>query len=150
LKVPSAPPVGSVIGYEYLWQSQRRDREDGAKTYPAAVILSISREGNGDLAYVLGISHSPPVEGQRAMLVPAKLKRHLGLDAQPSWIYTDQLNVFVWPGPDLRPASHISSKAGGDNTCVIGALPEDWFDLVKLHLGESRRQARLAGIKRTE
>jgi hypothetical protein len=49
-------------------------------------------------------------------------KRHLGLDDKASWIYTDQLNVFVWAGADLRPASWLSDKPNLDG-CVIGALP---------------------------
>ena len=32
--------------------------------------------------------------------VPRKLKRHLGLDEEPYWICTDQINEFTWPGPE--------------------------------------------------
>ncbi|MGE6740192.1 plasmid maintenance toxin (PemK-like) [Allorhizobium pseudoryzae] len=137
MKVPLTPPVGHVIAYEYLWHSKLGTRNDGEKTYPAAVVLARDDMGPTPVAYVLGISHSPPRVGQRALEVPAKLKRHLGLDDAPSWIYTDELNVFSWPGPDIRPAEHLSNLPKARNTCVIGPLPTDRFSLVKAHLVES-------------
>jgi hypothetical protein len=101
------------------------------------------------LAYVLGISHKPPMAGERAMEVPLKLKRHLGMDDRPTWIYTDQINVFAWPGPDLRPAEQLSSIPSARGGCIIGALPIDWFESLKLHLQESHRLKKINPIKRT-
>lgn len=99
--------MGHVISYEYLWKSGAGETKDGRAAYPAAVILARDDLGPSPVAYVLGISHSPPRQDDRAMPVPPKLKRYLGLDDAPSWIYTDQLNVFVWPGPDLRPGEWL-------------------------------------------
>jgi hypothetical protein len=50
-----------------------------------------------------------------AVALPAALKRHLGLDPEPSWIIVSEANQFVWPGPDLSPISraHPSSFAYG-------------------------------------
>jgi hypothetical protein len=98
----------------------------------------------------VALSHSPPRAADRALIVPPKLKRHLGLDAAPSWIYTDELNVFAWPGPDLRPAERLSSRPSARGTRVIGALPSDWFAEVLQHLSESHRQARLQPVRRTQ
>src|SRR5438445_5204643 len=64
------------------------------------------------LAYVAAISHKPPTAAERAIEVPRKLKRHLGLDEDPSWIYTDQVNEFIWPGPDLQAADRLSNLPG--------------------------------------
>lgn len=150
MKIPAQPPIGHVIAYEYLWRSQRASREDGAKTYPAALILARNDQGPAPLVYALGISHKPPLPRERAIQIPAKLKRWLGLDEETSWIYTDQLNVFVWPGPDLRPASRLSHRPDIGDGCVIAPLPQDWFDLVKRHLEESRQLGKLAAIKRSE
>nr|WP_316652986.1 hypothetical protein [uncultured Gellertiella sp.] len=105
---------------------------------------------NSTLVYALGISHMPPPEGRRALEVPAKLCRWIGLDSRPQWIYTDELNLFVWPGPDLRPASRISRREGLEATCVLGALPGDWFEEVKRHFHESYVLKRLAITKRSE
>ena len=83
------------------------------------------------------------------MQVPPKLKRYLGLDDEPSWIYTDQLNIFVWPGPDLRPGEWLSTRPAASGTCVISPLPTDWFEEVKEHLAESYRLRMVETVKRT-
>jgi hypothetical protein len=136
------------VAYEFLWRSQRQYREDGFKVYPTAIVSARDLDGGAILTYALGISHSLPLSGQRAVEVPVRLKRHLGLDDRASWIYTDQLNVFVWAGADLRPASWLSDKPNLDS-CVIGALPSGWFQGLLGHLDESRKLQRLAAIKRT-
>ena len=140
MRIPAKPPVGHLVAYEYLWSSQAGDRDHGSKTYPVAVVLARQDRGPVPLAYVAAISHSPPRDGDRALPVPSKLKRHLGLDGEPSWIYTDEVNVFAWPGPDLRPARDLSSKPGATESCVIGPLPADWFAEVLRHLDESYRR----------
>ncbi|KRA41708.1 hypothetical protein ASD80_11730 [Devosia sp. Root635] len=81
--------------------------------------------------------------------MPAKLKKHLGLDQEPSWIYTSELNVFAWPGPDLRPGHYLSTHPAAVDDCVIGQLPSDWFEMVKAHVLESQRLEQLELTKRT-
>jgi hypothetical protein len=49
--------------------------------------------------------------------VPLRVARHLGLDEERSWIVTTELNVFVWPGPDLRPIRHQSGGRHDDVPC---------------------------------
>ena len=137
MRIPAKPPVGHLIAYEYLWFSQAETRGDGARAYPTAVIMARDDWGPISIAYALAISHSPPRKADRALPVPPKLKRHLGLDSEPSWIYTDQINVFGWPGPDLRPADQLSTLPAARDACTIGALPRDWFEQVKQHLEES-------------
>ena len=150
MKIPLSAPVGSIVAYEYLWHSQSGTRDDGEKTRPAVVVLSAVRDGSKEIVYCLGISHSEPKSHQRALPLPTKLLRYLGLSEEPSLAYTDQLNVFIWPGPDLRPASWLSSRPHTDDSCVIGHLPSDWFELLKMHLEESRQLGKLAAIKRSE
>jgi hypothetical protein len=43
------------------------------------------------------------------------VKRHLGLDDEPSWIITTEVNRFVWPGPDIRVVE-------GSDTPLYGAI----------------------------
>lgn len=150
MRVPAKPPVGHVVAYEYLWSSQTGKREDGAKVYPCSVVMADSTAGGQSIAYLLGISHSPPHAGERALQLPPQLKKRLGLDPEPAWIYLDQINVFVWPGPDLRPGSHISKRPGAADTCDIGALPDDWFAMLQREVVEGYRQKRMTLIKRTE
>jgi hypothetical protein len=54
---------------------------------------------------VAPMTHRPPSDPTRAILLPASVKRHLGLDEEASWIIADEVNRFAWPGPDLRPVS---------------------------------------------
>lgn len=145
--IPPKPPIGHLIAYEYLWLS-RSEINDAAKTYPVAVVAAREIVGPVTLAYVLGISHSLPKPNDRALEVPRKLKRHLGLDEEPSWIYTNQVNVFAWAGPDLRPAVRLTTLPSAKDTCVIGPLPSDWFDEVKRHLVESYRLKLVRAIER--
>lgn len=149
MKIPAVPPIGHVVAYEYLWASQAGERQDGAKTYPAALVMASQIEDGTVITYALGISHKAPTEDERALEVPPKLARWLGLDGKPMWIYTDQLNVFAWPGPDLRPADHLSDRPSAKGTCVIGELPFDWYEAVKEHLVESRKLGILKAQKRT-
>jgi hypothetical protein len=53
-------------------------------------------------------------------------KRRLGLDAGRSWIITNELNQFVWPGYDLRPISRAHP-----DTFHCGFLPTEIFAAVK-------------------
>ena len=112
--------------------------------------MADSTAGGQPVAYLLGISHSPPRADERALSVPLQLKLRLGLDREPAWVYLDQINVFVWPGPDLRPGSHISNRPAAADTCDLGALPEDWFALLVREVVEAYRQRRVRLIKRSE
>lgn len=150
MRIPKSPSAGHVIAYEYLWWSKHHVRSDAEKTYPATVLLARRDLGPSPLCYVLGISHKVPSAHERALEIPRKLKRHLGLDEAPSWLYTGEVNVFVWPGPDLRPAEWLSNLPSARGTCVIGALPTDWFATVVRHFQESFDLRPVNVVKRTE
>lgn len=47
----------------------------------------------------LPITHTPPVEAETAVEIPAATKSRLGLDAQRSWVVLTEANRFRWPGP---------------------------------------------------
>jgi hypothetical protein len=74
--------------------------------------------------------------------LPAKVKRHLGLDESPSWFILDEVNQFTWPGFDLRPVPH---QAG---TVVYGFIPPRLFQLAKAKLLEAQARRRVAVIPR--
>ncbi|MGB8400524.1 hypothetical protein [Bradyrhizobium sp.] len=60
MHIPDEPPIGNLVAYEYLWLSQEKAREDGAKVYPVAVIFAKKFIASVTLAYAVGISHKPP------------------------------------------------------------------------------------------
>lgn len=139
------PAPGLVIRYSYLWRHEHnRGRADGAKDRPVAVVLTVRRAGGNLVVYVAAITHRRPADPERGVPLPAKLKRHLGLDAEPSWIIADEVNRFVWPGPDLRP---ISARAPAQ--FAYGYLPEDLLATLIDRIDRIRRRGGLAMIPRS-
>ena len=45
---------------------------------------------------------------------------------KPSWVVVNEMNVFVWPGPDLRPVPKTDPP-----DCVYGILPASFFNDLK-------------------
>jgi hypothetical protein len=51
------------------------------------------------------ITHSAPTDPTSAVEIPLPVKRHLGLDDDPSWIIVAEGNEFLWPGYDFAQAA---------------------------------------------
>lgn len=99
---PDPPKPGQVIGYRYLWWSEhRKGQEEGAKDRPCAVVYAVGDNAGKTRVYVLPVTHARPGETEDAIALLPQWKQHLGLDTQPSWIITSELNHFEWPGPDI-------------------------------------------------
>jgi PemK-like, MazF-like toxin of type II toxin-antitoxin system len=99
------PETGLVISYSYLWRHQSGPGQtEGTKDRPCVIVLAVKRHENGTpVVTVAPITHSPPRGTSVAVEIPYKVKQHLGLDADRSWVVVDEFNEFVWPGFDLRP-----------------------------------------------
>jgi hypothetical protein len=99
------PPPGSVIRYAYLWaDEQRRGAEEGRKDRPTLVLALAVRDDAGKAEVLAAaITRVRPARPTNAVELPDAAKRELGLDDEASWIVTTEANVFVWPGPDVRP-----------------------------------------------
>ena len=102
------PEPGLVVSYAYLWHHEHQaGREEGLKDRPSVIVLVVEREAaGGTLVTVLPITHSAPVDPASAVEIPLPVKRHLGLDDDPSWIVVAEGNEFIWPGYDLRKLPH--------------------------------------------
>jgi PemK-like, MazF-like toxin of type II toxin-antitoxin system len=101
------PEPGLVISYACLWQSRARGRTGRGKNRPSVIVLAVERNADSDtVVTVLPITHSPPVDPVSGVEIPIPVKRHLGLDDDPSWIVVSEGNEFVWPGYDLRKRPH--------------------------------------------
>ena len=141
------PEEGLVISYAYLWLHEFRvGREEGVKARPCAIIASIRNDGDGkQRVRVVPITHLPPADLSVAIEIPQRVKQHLGLDDERSWVMLNESNEFTWPGPDLRKiASH------SDERFDYGFLPPRFFENIRqafLKLDKSRQAIR---IKRTE
>ena len=137
------PAPGLVISYAYLWRDERRRGiEEGRKDRPCAVVLAI-RDADGDLlVYVAPITHAEP-DDRRAIEIPPAVKRRLGLDVGRSWIVTDELNRFVWPGFDLRPISRAKP-----DVFHWGFLPMELFGDLRQAIAERQKEGRLRAVDR--
>ena len=139
----SPPQPGQVIRYAYLWWNEARDgRQDAIKDRPCSVVLTRVVRPGATIAYVLPITHTPPLKDERGIEIPRATKQRLGLDAQRSWIITTELNQFAWPGPDLRPTP--------SGEYLYGYLPENLMRLVLDQVKKHARDKRLKNIPRTE
>ncbi|HEX9877547.1 MAG TPA: hypothetical protein VGC50_12920 [Gammaproteobacteria bacterium] len=137
------PQPGEVIRYAYLWWNEARmGGEDGAKDRPCSVVLTRITDAGRTVAYVLPITHTPPLKKEDGVEIPQATKRRLGLDIERSWIITTELNRFTWPGPDLRPT------AAGEY--VYGYLPEKLMRIVLRQVKEHAREKQLKSVVRTE
>ena len=136
---PRTPFPGLVVRYAFLWSSEARQGRTGAsKDRPCVVVVAVRREGDVRFRVrVLPITHAAH-NTERAVALPAKLKRHLGLDADASWIVLDEANEFIWPGVDLRPISR--SRPG---VWSYGVLPVEVFDDLRARLRLIRDQRRV-------
>jgi hypothetical protein len=101
----------------------------------------VDKSGN-TIAYVLPITHTPPLNDEDGIEIPAATKQRLRLDAQRSWIITTEFNQFIWPGPDLRPTH------SGDY--LYGYLPERLMRLVLDQVKKRARDKQLQSVLRTE
>ena len=137
------PQPGQVIRYGYLWWNETRaGREHGAKDRPYGIVLTRILKSGNTVAYVLPITHSPPLNNEDGIEIPQATKRRLGLDAERSWIITTELNQFAWPGPDIR------LTASGDY--IYGYLPEKLMHLVLEQVKKHARHKQLKNVARTE
>ncbi len=106
------PQPGLVISYSFLWNSEHRQgRHEGTKNRPCVIVISSFNAADGKtMVRVAPVTHTPPADAETAVEIPSAVKRHLGLDDQRSWVMLDEMNVFAWPGFDLRPIGRHSDR----------------------------------------
>jgi hypothetical protein len=143
------PEVGLVISYSYLWkEEEERGHLEGRKHRPCAIVLAVDHpDAEGDShkqVAVVPITHSPPHDPNVAIQIPPRVKEHLGLDAERSWVILDEVNVFTWPGFDLRPIKK------GKTRVDYGLLPPRFFDQLIAKFTELRASGQVVATSRDE
>lgn len=149
MKIPKKPEPGLVLSYAYLWaDEQKRGQTEGLKDRPAAIVLVNADVGPSEIVYVVPITHSAPDENDTSKIpIPSKVKSRLGLDHETSWVNVTEVNVFVWPGVDLRPTKNVWGETG--ESCVYGFLPSRFFEKIKQDLEQHRKLNSVRIVKRT-
>lgn len=102
------------------------------KNRPCAIVLVVSDKDSGKKVTVAPITHTSPVDPNAAIEIPTKVKNHLGLDGECSWIILNDFNEFLWPGHDLR------TVVGKIGTYEYGFLPPAFFKQVVRKILELR------------
>jgi hypothetical protein len=135
------PTPGLVLRYAFLWRAEFEGGQDeGRKDRPCTVVVAAPELAGETRVYVLPVTHTPPSDPSLAMEIPVRVKQHLGLDDERSWIVLDEINDFLWPGYDLRPVPGSKPER-----IEYGILPPRFFDRVRtafLALAEVRRVKR--------
>src|SRR5664279_3990243 len=135
--MPLPPPeVGLVIRYGYLWRHEADRRRHQSKDRPACIVAAVTR-AEGTSIVVLPIARSPPRSDVGAIELPPRVKAHLGLDPEPSWVIVAECNVDVWPSPDLAPLP------GSRGHYVYGLLPPRLFRQIRDSFVERARAKRI-------
>jgi hypothetical protein len=139
------PEVGLVIRYGFLWGDDADSgRESATKSRPCAIVTMVDTSGERPIVTVAPITHAPQPADQQPVEIPLAVKRALGLDDERSWIVTNEVNTFGWPGPDIEPIAH------GADIVVYGRLPRPLLIRTIHNLIEHVRAGRVRTIKRSE
>ncbi len=141
------PEVGLVISYSYLWkEEEQRGLVEGRKDRPCAIVLAVDRPdpeaGGHKQVAVVPITHSSPQDLDVAVEIPLRVKQHLGLDSERSWVILDEVNVFTWPGFDLRPIRR------GEGRIDYGLLPPKLFDRLIQKFTQLREEGKVVAASR--
>jgi hypothetical protein len=135
-----------VICYSYLWATEHQSGvEEGVKNRPCAIVAARQMIEGREVVTVVPITHSPPENASDAVEIPAVLKKHLGLDDQPSWVVVTETNDFIWPGPDLHPLPGVKPRRFD-----YGILPPRFFAHIRDKLLQAHLDRRLDCVPRSE
>jgi hypothetical protein len=88
--------------------------------------MMAKNEAGKKIITVLPVTHSPPADEAHAVEMPRETKERLGLDGERSWVVVSEANQFVWPGPDLRPAT-----SGDASSSSYGLLPRGFYRKIR-------------------
>lgn len=133
-----------MIEYAYLWKREAdKGLEEGLKDRPVVIVGTRSLENGSIRALVVPVTHSPPLSGQAAIELPPRVKDHLGLDTDRSWIVVSELNAFTWPGPDLR-------RAPGKDSPYYDVVPDRLLQQIKAGIRSYNAGQGAEVVRRTE
>jgi hypothetical protein len=143
------PEVGLVVSYSFLWSEEaEQGLVEGRKDRPCAIVLAVETdqrdEGKPYQVAVVPITHVPHHNAEVAVEIPPAVKKHLGLDGERSWVVVDELNVFTWPGYDLRP---IKGKNGRID---YGLLPPKLFKQIIAKIAQLQSEGEIAQTSRDD
>ncbi len=141
MAIPAAE-AGLVIRYDYLWRHQADRRRDQSKDRPACIVASVAGKDDNTEVVILPITHAPPSPDLAAVEIPPRVKAHLGLDADRSWVIVAECNLDVWPSPDM---AEIPGRPGA---YAYGFLPPRLFRQIRDAFVTAVTAGRVASVRR--
>lgn len=140
------PEVGLVISYAYLWSDEAAaGHVEGRKARPSAIVMAVRHdEDKPPQVAVVPITHSPHRDSDSAIEIPPRVAEHLGLDSDRSFVVLDDVNVFSWPGYDLR---QVPGQAGRYD---YGFLPPRFFEILVRRFAQLRQAGGIEATSRDE
>jgi mRNA-degrading endonuclease toxin of MazEF toxin-antitoxin module len=142
------PEPGLVLSYGYLWKWQDEMGGDtGEKNRPCVIVLAVENNDGDTVIVVVPVTRQQPRSdrgpGRASVEIPVKVQAHLGLDGGRSWIIVDEVNKFVWPGPDL---AQIPSQPGKFH---YGFIPPKLYKKIIARCTSIAKAHRLGTVTRT-
>jgi mRNA-degrading endonuclease toxin of MazEF toxin-antitoxin module len=96
------PEPGLVLSYGYLWKWQdERGDDTGEKSRPCVIVLATENNDGDTVVLVVPVTSQPPQPNRSSIEIPTRVQADLGLDGAQCWVVIDEVNKFIWPGPDL-------------------------------------------------
>ena len=136
------PAPGLVVRYDYLWSRQSAAGHSQGKERPACLVVASDSQTRPRFVVLLPITHAPPIGDTVAIEIPAKVRRSIGLDDQPSWIVVSEYNVDEWPNAGLSPIP------GKPDVFAYGFIPPRMFGAIKARLLEMAHAGRSEAVRR--
>lgn len=140
MALPRTPFPGLIVRSAFLWSSEAlAGRTEARNDRPCVIVLATRRHTDGRVRVRVVPITRAPYDPDCAVALPLKVKRHLGLDREDSWIVLDEANEFVWPGVDLRPIARTRPGLWS-----YGILPTELFEALQERLRRVLLQRRIA------
>ena len=139
-----SPAAGQVVRFEYLWASEafQDGLTSGAKHRPCVVLAALPNAVGWPKVLLCGITHTKPSAPSEGVLLPKEVKKELGLDDEPSWIVTSEVNTVDWH--DMR---FILAPKG---SWTYGVMAAEVMEEVRQRIAARNRAGVMEFVNRAE
>jgi len=118
-----SPEIGLVIRHLYLWRDEKaQGQEEGRKARPCMIVHKRQNEFDETEVYICPITHTLPSATSCVLEIPPATRKRLELDDDQSWLITNEVNRFIWRGPDVMKTqsdslAYLSAAQADENCC---------------------------------
>jgi hypothetical protein len=136
------PKPGLVVRYDYLWMHDAAVGRVQGKDRPTCLVAATDSGVRPQYVVLLPITHAPPTGDTIGIELPAKVKRAISLDDEPSWVIVSEHNVDEWPNGGLLPVP------GTRNEFSYGFIPPGLFAKIKAAFLELAKAKKSKSVRR--